>query len=175
LETLSNWEIEMRLLLTVPLLLVAASLHAAPVTWTLDGVNFEDGGMATGSFDYDAITNSYTSIAINFSGGADDTLYAGLYDLLREGDSNSLLTDAYGCGSFNEVCSLLLEFETDLTNAGGVIALGGSSSIENIPNLAYQDVTAGNVIASVVPIPAAVWLFGSGLGLLGWFRRRQTA
>jgi len=25
-----------------------------------------------------------------------------------------------------------------------------------------------------VPIPAAVWLFGSGLGLLGWFRRRQT-
>jgi hypothetical protein len=28
---------------------------------------------------------------------------------------------------------------------------------------------------SVVPIPAAVWLFGSALGLLGWFRRRQTA
>jgi hypothetical protein len=34
------------------------------------------------------------------------------------------------------------------------------------------DVTA--TAWSLVPIPAAVWLFGSGLGLLGWFRRRQS-
>jgi hypothetical protein len=27
--------------------------------------------------------------------------------------------------------------------------------------------------ANVVPIPAAVYLFGSGLALLGWFRRRK--
>jgi len=33
-------------------------------------------------------------------------------------------------------------------------------------------VRAGDVAA--VPVPAAVWLFGSGLGLLGWFRRKQS-
>jgi hypothetical protein len=27
---------------------------------------------------------------------------------------------------------------------------------------------------SVVPVPAAVWLFGSALGLLGWIRRKAT-
>ena len=36
-------------------------------------------------------------------------------------------------------------------------------------------VRSGDIAASVVPVPAALWLFGSGLGLLGWLRRKQTA
>ncbi|MGI9344608.1 MAG: VPLPA-CTERM sorting domain-containing protein [Gammaproteobacteria bacterium] len=30
------------------------------------------------------------------------------------------------------------------------------------------------ITTSTVPVPAAVWLFGSALGLLGWARRRRT-
>jgi hypothetical protein len=27
---------------------------------------------------------------------------------------------------------------------------------------------------NVIPVPAAVWLFGSALGMLGWMRRRTA-
>jgi hypothetical protein len=50
--------------------------------------------------------------------------------------------------------------------------------IDVVSNAGYCCATRLNEVAfavTSVPIPAAVWLFGSGLGLLGWFRRRQTA
>jgi hypothetical protein len=31
-----------------------------------------------------------------------------------------------------------------------------------------------SIETQVVPVPAAVWLFGSALGLLGWIRRRSV-
>jgi hypothetical protein len=40
-------------------------------------------------------------------------------------------------------------------------------------NTAYM--VEGRVVANVVPVPAAVWLFGSALGLLGVARRRAAA
>ena len=42
-------------------------------------------------------------------------------------------------------------------------------------NLGPGPSAVDNIVVSTVPIPAAVWLFGSGLGLLGWIRRRKTA
>lgn len=42
---------------------------AAPVTWHLDGVTFTDGGVANGSFDYDAATNTTSNIAMRVADG----------------------------------------------------------------------------------------------------------
>jgi len=39
---------------------------------------------------------------------------------------------------------------------------------------ALTSVEIDNVNVSAVPIPAAVWLFGSGLGLLGWMKRKRA-
>ena len=38
-----------------------------------------------------------------------------------------------------------------------------------------QQTSIDNFAATVVPVPAAVWLFGSALAGLGWMRRKQTA
>lgn len=40
---------------------------------------------------------------------------------------------------------------------------------------APQPMFVDSIIVSTVPVPAAVWLFASCLGLLGWMRRRKAA
>lgn len=53
--------------------------------------------------------------------------------------------------------------------AGGTVVLkwfiGGAPSASSFNTFTLQQ---------VVPVPAAVWLFGSALGLLGWMRRRTA-
>jgi hypothetical protein len=56
---------------------------------------------------------------------------------------------------------------TDSTLFGELLFMGMNSAGGTFDLLLTSD---GGF--SAVPIPAAVWLFGSALGLLGWIRRR---
>lgn len=71
---------------------------------------------------------------------------------------------------------------------GGTVELAfadiGTGNWLNLTRLSYLDdfaysydkyVHMDNIVVSAVPIPAAVWLFGSALAGLGWLRRKQTA
>jgi hypothetical protein len=49
--------------------LLSPTMHAAPVTWYLNGVTFSDGSRAVGSFVYDTVTGLYTSIDITTTPG----------------------------------------------------------------------------------------------------------
>jgi len=59
-----------------------------------------------------------------------------------------------------------------------VLPVGGLWAVE-VDDAVLGPIPAGgeyilNVSLAPVPVPAAVWLFGSALGLLGWIKRRKT-
>jgi len=60
---------------------------------------------------------------------------------------------------------------------GSVIALAVTQDLpgQGGTNPAFNSAYQGVFTLTVVPVPAAVWLFGSALGLLGWVRRRAAA
>ena len=45
---------------------------------------------------------------------------------------------------------------------------------DNVTHYESLGYWGGEIVGSVVPVPAAVWLFGSALAGLGWIRRKQT-
>jgi len=64
------------------------------------------------------------------------------------------------------------------TTTGDMFIQFLSSEVFNLPDGYTLNSGSGgiedNIWSSAVPVPAAVWLFMGGIGLLGWFGRRET-
>lgn len=168
----------MRTLVSILLLTVfTAATQAAPIEWTLRDVVFDDDTTATGSVFYDADTNVFSSIAIQTEEGIGFNLgwlYGDSSFLPASGPSrlsleSELLFPGVPFGTF----TFEMNLADDMTGRGGTIPLlTGFSSFEQRSTDLFGDVryvVSGNV--SAVPVPAAVWLFGSALAGLGWLRR----
>jgi hypothetical protein len=73
----------------------------------------------------------------------------------------------------------IVDLNTLVTGLGDFTTLNEAYDVNENGNIAgygtLSDGSQGAFVISIVPIPAAVWLFASGLGMLGWIRRRSTS
>jgi len=184
--------------LTAFLFTLSTRVLAAPVEWTLTNIEFlSPGGYlpVTGSFTFDADTLAVTDVSLSYY-LADHFLYG--VDVSGNGSMIVFTTAAVATVTDLDNytgAAMVLGFTSALTNAGGERflvqapeapptslnlldnpsqVLGCSAGIDNCGYpLGVYFTPTGSVVASVVPIPAAAWLFGSALVGLGWLKRKQ--
>jgi hypothetical protein len=146
--------------------------------------------VASGGPDGNYITTNFppetgASIKIEHNSGTAFALHS--IDVWVPGESQAYYIDYVDVSGYDEEDNLAvsmsftslpggwvnLEFDDSWSSVHSVIvgdhgfSTGGFGSFYLPPQL-------DNFSASVVPIPAAVWLFGSALAGLGWLRRKQT-
>ena len=155
---------------------------AAIITWTLNGVTFDDGGTASGYFDYDTVTGQANTFDIQTTAGTTlvsfhyTTSNAFAYSNLFP--SNSLAWVTNGSTRY-----INLAFASSLSAPGVVnlrpgdlasnFGLTGSWECDNCSNI--RDITGGSVTSGAVPEPATWALMIGGFGLAGAaLRRRRT-
>ncbi len=169
-------------LLAAAFLSVPMVAYAIPVTWTLSGVTFNDGGTASGSFDFDASLNdetAYSNVSITtttvgaFPGSS--TYYGAGFN-----PNESRMFDPLN----NDGHALSLRFDSALTSFGGTSVLtkaGGFASTElffdDDYNISTRYVTAGSVttlpLVTAVPEPETYALMLAGLAAVGFAAKRR--
>jgi hypothetical protein len=193
----NNWAKGMRQFFMAVAMMLANSAYAMPVTWTIHDAYFSDGTQLVGSFTFDAglhlnasYTNSYGGTNYYTEGYTDVSLtlvpdsspagfgieYYNCYESpacynTPVGDGH--IKGRYGFGMpYHPERYLYLYFDS-LTNEGGTRTLSGN--LDDDIDGRYISLQSGYIVSNVVPIPAAIWLFGSALAGLSWIRRKKTS
>lgn len=164
--------------------LFASAALADPVVWTLNGVTTLDGQTVTGSFTYDADTNTYSAINVTSTGGVGP--FTALYPATASTAGAAIFIQTPAGPGQN---GILLN-TANKTNAGGTLTIttgpgnGGlftcSGVCTNANLTAGRSIATGTLVgAPVVPVPTlsewAMILFGLILagGAALYIQRRQ--
>ncbi len=103
-------------------LLLPSLASADGITWNISGVNFFiDGGTVTGSFNYNATTNTYSAVNVTSTAGLflGGTTYSTLTDAILSGSTVlGLGQNPFYDGNLAGQSVLELFFNDPLTNAG---------------------------------------------------------
>jgi hypothetical protein len=143
--------------------LLAITVRADPVTWTLTDAIFDDGGTATGSFVYNADTN--TTSDINIVTSSTVMMAEGNYRVLLSGGPATTRLVEQQQADYTGARVLSLNYDGSLTNAGGEVPIGTAFSAEALcsnaacnPESPQRRFVAGSVVAGPPPVSVAFQL-----------------
>lgn len=163
--------------------LIATASLANPLTWNLNGVTFNDGTSANGSFVFDVDTLTYTSWSINttptidatntgyFFGGANYTTNA--QTVASTGAAQNQVELHIRDDSFIGT-HFKLRYASPLTNSGGTIALGGINGAGAETFGGFPRTIVAGSVTSPVPETQTYLLMIAGLAVISYIIRKRS-
>jgi hypothetical protein len=167
------------ILLTVTILFLSINVRATTVSYTLDDITLEDGRQMTGAFDwaytigdFEGGSGVFTALDIPFQ----------LSPLANTGMvltiENKQIEISLDVNLHDTGLDIILKFVQPLSLTQSSLIDLNKSFFECCGNgFKSQDFIRGSISPAVssVPVPATVWLFGSGIiGLVGLARRKKA-
>lgn len=140
-------------------------------TATLDDSGFLD--MTITGTTQTTLTNTTTVSESHILG----SYSAGTFTAATSGSTSTITSCANNGGLLNGCSSIVLNTPGSFDSVSGTVTVsGGSTNLASSQTNSGATTSATYTLTPTVPLPAAAWLFGSGImGLAGAARRRRNA